>query len=44
MFGLTVTVGMVVVRLLIPLVVTVLLCWALRRLDAHWQHQPRRGH
>ncbi|HRF47190.1 MAG TPA: hypothetical protein PLC98_06135 [Anaerolineales bacterium] len=44
MFGLTVTIGMVLVRLLIPLALTVLVCWALRRLDAHWQHQPRHIH
>jgi len=44
MFGLTVTIGMILVRLLIPLALTVLVCWALRRLDAHWQQQPRHSH
>ncbi len=41
MVGLTVTVMMVALRLLVPLALTALLVWALQRLDAHWQHQPR---
>jgi len=44
MFGLTITVGMIILRLLVPLALTCLLVWALKRLDAHWQHQPRPAH
>jgi DMSO/TMAO reductase YedYZ heme-binding membrane subunit len=38
MFGLTVTLMMVALRLVIPLALTALLVWALKRLDAHWQN------
>lgn len=44
MFGLTITVLMVTLRLLIPLAMTALLVWALKRLDAHWQNQAPHAH
>ncbi len=44
MFGLTITVLMVTLRLLIPLALTALLVWALKRLDAHWQSQAPHPH
>lgn len=44
MYGLTVLVMMVVLRLGIPLAMTLLLVWALKRLDAHWQKEARLAH
>lgn len=44
MFGLTVTLAMVALRLVVPLALTALLVWALKRLDAHWQAAPRHAH
>lgn len=44
MYGLTVLVMMVVLRLGIPLAVTLLLVWVLKRLDAHWQNEARLAH
>lgn len=44
MFGLTVTLSMVALRLVVPLVLTALLVWGLKRLDAHWQNAPRHAH
>lgn len=43
MFGFTVLLAMLVLRLIIPLGLTLLLVWALRRLDAHWQREARRA-
>jgi hypothetical protein len=34
--GIWVVVGMILLRLMVPLAITVALCYALRRLDAHW--------
>lgn len=44
MYGLTVMVVMVILRLGIPFAITLLLVWALKRLDAHWQRETRLAH
>jgi hypothetical protein len=42
MYGFTVMLSMLVLRLIVPLVITAILAWALRRLDARWQREAQR--